>query len=291
MKILITGSGGFIGQALVKSLGPKYTIIALSSGLNSPIQGTSCDLTSLDKTRTFIRKFKDQRIDAIIHLASLLCTPKNQKQIKLLEDNQVITGNVIALAEAFKPKILVHSSSMAVYPNRDGLYKENGTVDPSVNADGLYGLSKFNAETLLNFFLSLQIKVIHLRITQVYGPGMRRDRIFPSMIRELKGKNTITVFGDGKRITNFVHVKDVAATIDKVLNKPQAGVYNVGCRRHWTLEQWAGKIIREYGNSRSKIIKVHRGSMVKQCIDTHLINKVFGIKNQTVDLKGIEINV
>ena len=218
-----------------------------------------------------------------------MCSKENARDFKLLSGNQQITQQLIDLALQVKPKHLIHVSSIALYPNLDGTYAEDSLVDPSVNGDGLYGLSKYNAEVLINFYLGRLMTVTHLRPSQIYGPGMRHDRIFPSMIRELKEKNTITVFGMGQRISNFVHVEDVVAAIDRVLRKPQAGVYNVGGLRHWTLEQWAGKMIKEYGKPDSKIIKVPQGSKVQQRIDTRLMDKDFGIKNKKVDLKGIDI--
>ncbi len=288
MNILITGATGFIGQALTAHLKQKHVVMPMSSRSRKPHQGLVCDLGSLRSTQATAAALKGKKVDAIIHLASVVCTPQNRTQVKLLDNNNAISSNFVALAQALDPRLLLHASSMAVYPNQDGVYKENGIIDPSGNGDGLYGLAKFNAEMFLNFFLSPQMKLMHLRLTQVYGPGMRQDRIFTSMVKELRQKNTITVFGNGERVTNFIHIRDVIATIDGMLNGPRSGIYNVGAFKHMTLEQWAKKIIRQYGNARSRVIKFDKGSRVKQRIDTRLLNKIFGLKNQTVDLSGID---
>ncbi|MBF0522474.1 MAG: NAD(P)-dependent oxidoreductase [Candidatus Omnitrophica bacterium] len=288
MKILITGSNGFIGQAVTERLRKRHKVFTLGRDRQ---QDYCCDLRQEQQVRRIGQTFKAKKIDFIIHLASVICTPQNRTQISLLEENLLMTKNMIVLAQMVKPKAFIHASSIAMYPQQNGTYSEKSVVNMSGNGDGLYGLAKFNAEVLLNFFLSSTMKVVHLRVAQVIGPLMREDRIIPMMLKELKEKNTITVFGNGERVVNFIHVRDVARAFEKISVSPKPGSFNVGCRKHWTILAIAKELARQYGNKDTKIIKVPQGSRIKQYIDTNLLKETYAFEADTLDLSSKGLNV
>lgn len=95
--------------------------------------------------------------------------------------------------------------------------------------------------------------MIHLRVSQVYGAGMREDRIMKVMEKELKDKNTITVFGKGERISNFIDIETLVYKIKLLLNYSYSNIFNIG-KENLSYKELAEKIIMKYGNEDSKIV-------------------------------------
>jgi nucleoside-diphosphate-sugar epimerase len=211
-------------------------------------------------------------------LASRLASGKSAYDTSILFDNIRMAESVVEIAKVLQPGKVIHFSSMSVYPDRTGKYNESSLVIPSFNNDCLYGLSKFCCENILDFYLrGRKISVIHLRIAQVYGEGMRQDRVMPAMLKELREKNIITVFGNGKRMTNFIHVKKLLPVVDRLIKNNYQHVLNVGDEQLSFLVL-ARRLIREYGNKNSRIIKKSKGSKEKFYLDTAKLDKLLSVK-------------
>ena len=145
MKILLTGSEGFIGQHLQSFLKDKHNLICLDKKTGNDL--LTCDL--------------DYDVDLVIHLAGL-------SGVRDSLDNPVEywTNNVVATYRVFKqfkngPKILYASSSTAREPWRNP-----------------YAMSKFYMETIAPH------NALGMRFTTVYGPGAREQMLIPKILRD-----------------------------------------------------------------------------------------------------------
>ena len=143
MKILLTGSEGFIGQNLQSFLKDEHQLICLDKKLGNDL--INCDL--------------DYDVDLVIHLAGL-------SGVRQSLDNPVDywTNNVIGshrIFEKFKDKkILYASSSTANEPWRNP-----------------YAMSKFYMEQIA------PENSLGMRFTTVYGPGGRENMLIPKLIK------------------------------------------------------------------------------------------------------------
>lgn len=276
MNILITGSGGFVGSHLSSSIGEKHKVFKIISSKGFPHHKNEISVDLRDKEEVISRfiVFKESyKIDTIIHLASCLASIQNINNLSILHNNLKITETIVHLCKLLKPKKLINFSSIAVYPNSDGVYSESSNVKPSENTDCLYGLSKFCGENILSFMLRNEDVIIsHLRLAQVYGEGMRSDRIISVMKQELAENNSITVFGDGERVSNFIHINRLVEIVGLVIEKPLNGIYNVGDEKMSYFEL-AQRVIEEYGNEKSIIIKKKQGSRSKFIFDTSKLQR------------------
>ena len=111
-----------------------------------------------------------------------------------------------------------------------------------------------------------KIRIVHLRISQVHGKGMRDDRIIPFMLEELKSENKITVFGNGERTSNFINVDKLVKEIEFFLQEDISGIYNVGDQNISYLEL-AQELIDQYGDHNSTIEKEPQGNKEKFILD------------------------
>lgn len=260
---MLTGAGGFIGSHLLDRLKNDYRVFCVDA---KPFRRQGCRSIKLDlRNRKLVRSYfsrfgRRNRISVVIHLASRLTSAQNALDTAVFYDNMRITEGVAEMCKILRPQKLIHFSSIAVYPNRTGRYSELSPAQPAQNSDCLYGLSKLCSENMLDFLLrGEKIRIAHLRVAQVYGEGMRSDRIMPVMLKELKENNSITVFGGGKRVISFIEARKLASVIKFFILHDVAGVINVGDEQLSLLEL-ARRLIKGYGNRQSRIIKKPQGS-------------------------------
>lgn len=273
MTILITGAIGFIGTALMQFLSKNHQVFGIARVKKDDKKIIPADLLNYEETENAILAVIS-KADVIIHLASKMASQAEADDISILFDNVTMSKNVFLLAKKLQVQKVINFSSSAVYPNVDGDYDESSTVDPSPNTDCIYGLSKFNSEVLFNFWLQKEnILLSHLRISQVYGDNMNKDRIMPTMEKELKEKNTITVFGDGERVLNITSLNFLINKVVLFVEKDLPGIYNIG-EKNISLLNIAEEIILKQGNKDSKIIKTKAGNRSRFSIKTNKLNTV-----------------
>ena len=270
MNVLITGAGGFIGNHLYNHLKKTHNVTRIfSSTQPAGEQNTfSIDLTKRTGVETLIQDLSSTRFDAIIHLASKMASPDSIEKMSILKKNIDMIENMVLLIKRLKPQLVIHFSSMAVYPNISGLFSEDSLPMPQKNPDCIYGLSKFVSEVILDFSLrNEKMRIAHLRVAHVYGDGMRQDRIIPVMRKELEEKNIITVYGNGERQSCFIEIGKLVETVDYFLKNKVDGVYNVG-NENISYFRLAEKVIAQFGNNKSNIIQKSRGSKEKFKLDS-----------------------
>lgn len=210
MKILITGSNGFLGKELVKQLSSNIIF-----KLNREVGDYHCDLS------TDIPSFQNL-FDIVIHNAGKAHTvPKTDKQKEeFFKVNVVGTKNLLKGLETSIPKQFVFISSVSVYGLDEGeLIDENFKLlakDP-------YGISKIQAEILVHEWCK-QYNVICtiLRLPLVVGADPPGN--LGAMINGIKNGYYFNIAG-GKAKKSMVLAEDVA---DIVLKASElGGVYNL----------------------------------------------------------------
>lgn len=272
MNILITGANGFIGQHLVEHLKKTNSVIELvhSKKYSSTKMKIYCDLLNqkhLDKMLN-----EQIKIDTIIHTASKLASNENINNLSLLYDNLIMYEHISLMAKKLTVSKIINFSSIAVYPNIDGEYFEHSEVSPSHNNDCLYGLSKFCGENILNF-LNKGINIVHARIAQVYGEGMREDRIFNIMKQELHETNMITVYGSGRRVSGFISIDILIQKVVFFLKNDLLGVYNVS-EKNLSYHDLALQLIDKYGDDKSQVKLIKNGLASKCLINTNKLKQM-----------------
>ena len=207
MRIIITGSAGYVGSQLVKELKGHELLLADKK-------------TGIDLTDNFYNKYKDFKPDLIYHLAAQVDIQKAKKFPELF-----MRDNILATIEVckFDAKIIFNSSG-SVYGD--------ATVIPTPetypkNPQNIYAITKSISEE----FIEKKDKYVILRIANIFG-GVGGNGIFE------KFKKGATIYGDGKETRDYVHLDDIISALIKAQDWKN-GIYNISTGTETSVNQVA----------------------------------------------------
>lgn len=245
MKVLLTGSAGFIGfHTALRLLERGDEVIGLdcfSPYYDPQLKERRAAILEQKKGFTMIRGSILDRavvakamkgVDRVCHLAALAGVRYSfEHPEEYISIN--IEGFFNILDEARKQKIagLIYASSSSVYGGNTKLPASE--TDRTDNQLSLYGMNKKDNELMAHTYHSLYgIPVTGLRFFTVYGPWGRPDMALFLFTDAILRGNPLQVFGHGKMQRDFTYVDDIVsgivASIDK--NYPEE-IFNLGCGR------------------------------------------------------------
>lgn len=225
-KILITGASGFLGrQILERALqAGGYEITAVRKGSGAPVGGVAwrvCDLRDEENARGLIREIHP---DIVVH-AAWIATPGIYNQAPENED-WLRAG--AALADEFGRqggRHFIGIGTCAEYGPSDAPCREDETP---VAPNTLYGRCKAGMHAaLMTAAEAYGFTANWARVFVPYGPGDDARRLIPSVAASLKrGEKIETTHGKQQR--DFIHVRDIADLVLRMIEAPQNGAYNIG---------------------------------------------------------------
>jgi UDP-glucose 4-epimerase len=110
--------------------------------------------------------------------------------------------------EGFKK--IVFFSSTEVY----GAHTMPIQVNTCFNAPKTYGLAKLAQEFLIKSCARFSI----IRPTYIYGSGMKRNSLIPIWVEQALKHKEFSVFGDGQRLQDYLHIDDLCNLCKEVSN-------------------------------------------------------------------------
>lgn len=230
VRILVTGSSGFIGSNLMQYLSKKnHQVYGLSRK-----QSTKTNAIQLGDFQQLNNFFTNKKIDAVVHLAALI---DEKDPLTMFQNNCITTLNLLECCRLHGINKFVFASTHAVYGNTKYLpIDETHPLNPSTN----YALSKIIAENLCKmFFLSNGIQTIILRISSTYGEGQSSNKMIPNMIENCMNQKKVFLhkYTNGFQVMDLIHVKDVCRAIEYAcLSKVRFGIYNISSGKPTTVE-------------------------------------------------------
>lgn len=249
-KILITGTGGFIGFHLAKHLldtgrGEVLGIDVLNDYYDPELKAGRLEQLGLDKARlndpgplqssrypfrfwkldlchkeALFQLLEKEKPDVVVHLAAQAGVRYSLTHPEAyLHANMEAFLNMIEGMRKIEPEHFVYASSSSVY----GLNSEIpfSTQHSTVHPVSLYAATKRSNELMAHAYSHLfRIPTTGLRFFTVYGPWGRPDMalfLFTEAI--LKGK-PIDVYNHGNMRRDFTYIDDIVKGIEAVMDKP-----------------------------------------------------------------------
>jgi UDP-glucose 4-epimerase len=230
MRIVITGAGGFIGQALIAALirqGHDVVGIGLSPR-------PACFDIEWHRTDLFVDALPAAALagaEALVHLAWRNIPGRgNDNMSGDLSSNVAASLRIFeAAARSGLRRIVYASSGGTIYGNAPVPTPETAPIAPI----GGYGAGKAAAELYLGaIHHAFGIEACALRVANPYGPGQYPNRgqgfIATAMARTLAGE-PIDVFGDPATTRDYIYIDDVADCFVKAcLDRSPKATFNVG---------------------------------------------------------------
>ncbi len=236
MKVLITGSNGFVARYLVQEyLSAGVHVVGIDMNSSPAYLMTryySCNLVDFAAIRTIL---STEHPDIVIHLAAVSSVGKSwQIPVEAFLNNTNIFLNLVEAIRVLNlhPRILSVGSSEE-YGNlsiSDMPLRETHQVNPC----SPYAVARVAQEQLSQVYVSgYGLDIVMTRSFNQIGPGQRSDFFVPSMVEQIrrglaKGGKIELVTGDLSIVRDFLDVRDAVSAYRILVDRGMAGeVYNV----------------------------------------------------------------
>ena len=233
-KIYVAGHRGLVGSAIVRRLQVE--------GYSNVITRTSrqLDLREQQQVRQF---FAEEKPDYVFLAAAKVggILANESYPAEFLYDNLMIEANVIDAAYRGGVTKLLALGSTCIYPRlAPQPLKENslltGALEPT---NQWYAVAKIAGIKLCQAYQRQHgCRFIAAMPTNLYGPGdnfdLNNSHVLPALIRKfheakLNGSPSVTLWGSGKPLREFLHVDDLAdACLFLLENYDEADIINIG---------------------------------------------------------------
>jgi GDP-4-dehydro-6-deoxy-D-mannose reductase len=232
VRVLLTGSRGFVGAHLVARLE--------ASGLQPlATDREDLDVTDADAVAAMVAA---ERPEAVVHLAAVSSVGAARRDPQLaFRVNFAGARNLLAAVARFTPRarVLLVASGEVYGPLAAEAppFDERAPLRPA----SVYGRSKAAADLLGAAWSARGLDVVRVRPFNHAGPGQAEDFVLASFARQLcrieKGKQDRALrVGNLESIRDFLDVRDVVAAYAALLDRGvPAGAYNVASGRGWRI--------------------------------------------------------
>jgi UDP-glucuronate decarboxylase len=235
--IVVLGSKGFVGAALMRCLAKKQ-------------------INSIGLSRNEIN-IKDESVKLLTILDSLeqhtviLCAhPPSHHTAKALSDSILLLKNTLEACR-LTGKRLIYISGMIVYlgnAHSSDCYIYPADENTPAYPYGSYSESKYLCEKLIDIYRnSYGVEITVVRPCALYGSDMRPQWLIPKLIRKALNNEDIVThsYQNGLPSLELLHVDDFCEAITLLINaKSVPPCLNVGSHNLITTYELAGKIIR-----------------------------------------------
>lgn len=235
--ILITGSSGFLGQALADSFGEKTISISRQAASVASENHVFFDLTRLEQVDRLAKDLSGYDITHVVHAAGV--TPWSDHP-NFDQDIQM-AKSVVELSKILKIPHLFFLSGWIVYdPAGETPYTEASPLKPVTP----YGKSKLAVERYLSDNLQSSVLTI-LRLASIYGPGQNSPGLIPNFAKTALAGRRLTI-GALQTRRDYLYIEDFTAAIQELVRRSPAAnsVFNVGSGTSASISEVA-EIIKE----------------------------------------------
>ena len=323
MKILVTGSAGFIGSALslrllergdqvigVDNHNDYYDPSLKENRLSRHIDNINyshnrLDISDFEKLEDCFSKHQPERVVNLAAQAGVRYSIENPQAY--IESNIVGFGNILECCRHFKVEHLVYASSSSVYgANTKMPFSVHNNVDHPLS---LYAASKKSNELMAHTYSHLyDLPTTGLRFFTVYGPWGRPDMALFLFTRKILAGEPIDVFNFGKHRRDFTFIDDIVEGIIRTVDQPAESnpcwsgdnpdpgtskapwkIYNIGNNKPVELADYIDVLESSLGKKAKKnLVPLQPGDVPDTFADVEDLIKDTGYKPTTTIEEGIK---
>jgi GDP-L-fucose synthase len=217
MAVLIAGATGLAGSAIARAFKARGEQVI-------PVNRSIVDLMDLEATRKFLKSNKPNLvIDAAAKVGGI--GANNSKPVEFLSDNLRIQNNLMQAAFEAEVENFVFLGSSCIYPRdcAQPIKEEYLMTGPLEQTNSAYAIAKIAGIEMINSYRKeYGRRWISLMPTNLYGPGdnfnLQNSHVLPALVRkfveaEATGQPSVTLWGTGSPLREFLHVDDLASAV------------------------------------------------------------------------------
>jgi len=305
MNLLVCGGAGFIGSNFIHHMFETYPDVSIVNydkltyagneknlakfSDHKPytfVKGDICDLAKLNavmeqnKITHVINFAAETHVDRSIHGGAKEFVLTNTLGVQMILD--AVNANAI--------KKFVNVSTDEVYGAldlyEDRLFTEETPIMPNMP----YAAAKAGGDLMCNaYFRTHGTPVIVTHCSNNYGPYQFPEKLIPFFVFKLMAGEKVPVYGDGRNVRDWIHVRDHAKALVLLLEKGEPGhVYNIGSnneRDNMTLTKMILEILG-HGEHMIEFVKDRPGHDLRYGIDATKISSLGWKPHYTADRFG-----
>lgn len=307
MKVLVTGSAGFIGYHLIQKLLQRGDVVlgidslndyydpALKNKRNELLEGNTSytfkqvDICDKDALRAVFDEFKPEMI---VHLAAQPGVRYSLINPGAYANSNVLgTINIFEMAKDFGIKRVVFASSSSVYgANKKIPFSEKDVTDAPVS---LYAATKKACELIAHSYHDIyKTEMVGLRFFTVYGPWYRPDMALFSFSKNIVRGDSVKLFNNGEMKRDFTYVTDIVDGIIASMDTPnlQFEIFNLGCDDPVELQQVVGLLEKRLGvDAKKEYLPMQKGDVKITYADVSKAKELLGFEPKVHIEEGIEL--
>ncbi|HBV04399.1 MAG TPA: NAD-dependent epimerase [Staphylococcus sp.] len=234
MKILITGTAGFIGSHLSKKLiSQGYEVVGIDN-INDYYDVTIKEdrlksigtenftfyKINLEDDASMNEIFKNEKPHVVVNLAAQAGVRYSLENPRAYIDSNIVGfTNILECSRHHKVEHLIYASSSSVYgANTSKPFSTSDNIDHPLS---LYAATKKSNELMAHTYSHLyNLPTTGLRFFTVYGPWGRPDMALFKFTKAIVNDEAIDVYNHGKMMRDFTYVDDIVEAISRLVQKP-----------------------------------------------------------------------
>jgi len=233
-RIFVAGHRGLVGSAIVRRLERDgYTNIVTRRR----------DEVDLRRQAEVEALFRDTPIDAVVLAAATVggINANNTRRAEFIRDNLQLQTNVIDAAHGAGVRRLLFLGSSCIYPREcpQPMREEHLLTGPLEHTNEPYAIAKIAGLKMCEAYNDqFATRYVTAMPTNLYGPrdnfDLESSHVLPALIRKVHeakaaGRRTVTLWGSGRPLREFLHVDDLAdACVFLLGNDGGHSMVNVG---------------------------------------------------------------
>lgn len=305
MKILVTGTAGFIGSHTaerLKALGhdvvgvdnfSPYYSLELKQLNADALKAKGISMINYDLRETNLAAVLPTDINYIFHFAAQPGISSTSTFEDYFSNNIIATKNLVDYALECKNLILfVNIGTSSIY-GLEATFSEDVAPKPA----SYYGVTKLAAEQMvLQKSREKMLKACSLRLYSVIGPRERPEKMYTKLIDlGLKGEAFPLFEGSDTHLRSFTYVGDIVDGVVSVIGNEQkvdGEIINLGTEVEHTTQEGIEAVEKVLGKSiKIKIIPKRAGDQLRTKANIDKARKLLGYNPQTSLLDAVKYQV
>lgn len=276
-RILITGSSGMVGSALVRQF-QTLPYILLTPKRNE---------LDLRDQQAVMQYFAAEKPDYVFHLAAVVggIHANNTYPAKFIYDNTQMHSNVIHAAHQYQVKKILFPGSACTYPKLapqpmqtsaflDGQIEPTNIAYAAAKINGIIMCQSYTREHQLNAIIPMP--------TNAYGVNDNFDpnasHVIPALMKrfheaKINQLSEVVLWGSGKPLREFIYVDDLAdALIFLMQHYHSKEIINLGTMQEISIAELAREIANVVGYSGKIELDTSKpDGAPRKCLDSTLL--------------------